>query len=317
MNDNKSRVASKVVADFLAQPARNVACSELSGGSEEGTIFKCSYENASYVIKFFTKKEAGENEIAWTKHAGDLGIGSKLYYADPDGTYMITQFEQGSSLTPDTVNAPAIIKGIALNLARLHHSSASFAHEGDMFKRIATKYEKLQASGPLKDLLERDWLQVKKIGSQIKNVNVPLVPCHNDLNWGNIFINDYQVTFIDWGDAALANPYFDVAAFLVLNLITPENENVFFHYYDEQLSNAEQKAYVQLLKQLVYFEFALNLLLGVQESKKELLHLQEMPTADPVGHYLTLLAKKEVDVNASFLYTMAVASLNQIRLHEL
>lgn len=63
---------------------------------------------------------------------------------------------------------------------------------------------------------------------QITKFMVPLVPCHNDLNWDNIFIDDNHVTFIDWGDAALANPYFDIAAFFVLNGVKSENKKLFF-----------------------------------------------------------------------------------------
>ena len=140
---------------------------------------------------------------------------------------------------------------------------------------------------------------------------VPLAPCHNDLNWGNIFVNN-DVTLIDWGDATLGNPYYDIAAFFVLNVIEPENEKLFLEHYDTKLLNPQWQAYMRLLKQLVYFEFALNLLLGVQAGKSELLHVHELPKVSPISYYLTLLAKKEVKVDSDFLHTMALASLNEM-----
>ena len=310
MNDPKNRLAPKVLADFLKQPENEISCMELTGGSEEGSIFKCTYQSAVYVIKFFTNKEAGKNEIAWTKHASELGIGPKFFCAASDNSYMITAFATGDSLVPETANASTILKGIAINLAKLHHSSATFAHVSDIFTRIDAKYKKLQCSGPLKDMLANGMQQVKTIEVQLKKISVTPEPCHNDLNWGNIFVDENNhVTLIDWGDAALGNPFYDIAAFFVLNCIEAENEKLFFELYDAELLNPEWKGYMQLLKQLVYFEFALNLLLGVQTSKNELLHAQELPKVNRVSDYLTLLANKEVKVDSEFLYRMAIASL--------
>lgn len=302
-------IAAQLLGIFLGQPIDTISCTELSGGSEEGTIFKCAYQNSDYVIKFFTNTDVAKNEIAWTKHASDLGIGPQFFYADPDGTYMITAFAKGNSLVPETANSAAIIKSIAVNLAKLHQSSAPFAHQSDVFKRINEKYKKLHCSGLLKDTLENKWDQIKVIDSQIEKWGILMAPCHNDLNWGNIFTDNHNVTFIDWGDAALGNPYYDIAAFLVLNCISSENEKLFFEYYDAKLLNSQLRVYIQQLKKLVYFEFALNLLLGVQAGKKELLHAQELTKVKQVNYYLYLLAKKEVKVDSDFLYEMALAAL--------
>ena len=69
---------------------------------------------------------------------------------------------------------------------------------------------------------------------------------------------------------------------------------------------------MQLYKQLVYFEFALNLLLGVQAGKSELLHVHDIPQVNNIAYYLTLLAEKEVKIDSDFLYNMAIASLTNI-----
>ncbi len=303
------RAASTLFAGFLKQRENDISCTELTGGSEQGTIFKCSYQNADYVIKLFTNKELGKNEIAWTSHASNLGIGPHFFYADPDGYYMITAFAKGNSLVPDTVNSSPIIKHIAINLAKLHNSSAPFSHTQDIIARIDAKHKKLQCPGKLRDILEHGWQKIHIIEAQIKNFGFLLAPCHNDLNWGNIFADNNQVTVIDWGDAAISNPYFDIAAFFVLNNVQAENEKLFFENYDPQLLSSQWQTYMKLLKKLVYFEFALNLLLGVQTGKKELLLEQGIPEVKQLNHYLNLLAKKEVKVDDEFLYEMAIASL--------
>lgn len=310
-HDQPSVAAKKALAAFLNQPADDISCKLLTA-SEEAIIVKCTHQVTSYIVKLFSTSQSGENEIAWTRHASDLGIGPKLYYADSTGNYMLIEFAKGNSLVPATANTPAIIKSIATSVARLHHSSAPFAHESDMFARIDTKYKKLNCSGILKDMSENDLQQVKKIETQLQSLEISPVPCHNDLNWGNIFASNNRVTLIDWGDAAPGNPYYDIAAFFVLNVIEKENEKLFFEQYDGKLLSAEWQAYMQLYKQLVYFEFALNLLLGVQARKSELLHAQDITQVNHINYYLTLLAEQEVEIDSAFLYNMAIASLKKM-----
>jgi thiamine kinase-like enzyme len=288
-----------------------------AGGSEEGSLIKCTYLGIDYVVKLFNDQTLGRNEIAWTQHASDLGIGPKLYYADPSGKHMLIEFAKGTSLLPVIANAPAIIKSIGTNLALLHHSSAPFAHASDMFTRIDAKYEKLSCSGPLKNMLKDGMGYVGKIEVQLQELVIALAPCHNDLNSGNIIANNDQVILIDWGDAALGNPYYDIAAFFVLNVIDPKNEQLFFEQYDAKLLSSQWQGYMEHYKQLVHFEFALNLLLGVQTGKSELLHMPNILRANDISHYLTLLAERKVEIDSLFLYGMAVASLNKMAVNAL
>lgn len=70
---------------------------------------------------------------------------------------------------------------------------------------------------------------------------------------------------------------------------------------------------MQLCKQLVHFEFALNLLLGVQAGKRELLHEPLIPQVKPVSFYLTQLAERNIKIDSEFLYHMASASLAKMK----
>lgn len=310
-HDQPNIVAQKVLAAYLKQPVNDISCTLLTGGSDEATVIKCTHCAKNYVVKLFSVSDVGKNEIVWTQHASDLGVGLKLYYADPAGSYMIIEFVKGNSLVPATANTPAIIKNIATSLARLHHSSTPFAHVSDMFTRIEAKYSKLRCSGELKNRMENGLEHAKKIKAQLQSLVIPLVPCHNDLNPGNIFANNNHIALIDWGDAALANPYYDIAAFFILNVIDKKNEKLFFEQYDAKLLNQQWQVRIQLYKQLVYFEFALNLLLGVQANKSELLHKQHIVQSNDLNHHLTLLAERTVEIDSAFLYNMAVASLDR------
>lgn len=306
-------VAQKVLAQFLQKPAKNIHCTLLNGGSEEDRVIWCAVPNTEYIVKMFNPQKSGTSEIAWTRFASDLGIGPLFYHADSDGRYMITAVAEGAPLIPETANTREVLTAVAAALSKLHVADAPLGKESDMFVRIEAKYSRIQCTGALQDLLEKRLHYIGEIKIQLRTLYVKPVPCHNDLNWGNIFAHNGIVIIIDWGDAVLGNPYYDVAAFLVLNVINAENERFFFEQYNVSLLAQDfWSDEIKFYKQLVCFEFALNLLLGVQVLDSVLLHVDQLPSIHPLSHYLTLLARKEIHIDDRFLYEMAIASLDEM-----
>lgn len=286
---------------------------QLAGGLDEAAVVKCDCQSKSYIVKVFSDHLTGRRESSWTKHASDLGIGPKFYYADSAGRYIIMEFVEGNSLVPLMANSRPTLQYIATNVALLHSSSAPFAQPVDVFVRIDTKYRRLKISGELSNMLESLWEHIKSIKSRIQGIPVSLVPCQNDLNPRNMFASDNRVIIIDWGDATIGNPYYDIAVFLILNAIEKENEKFFLEQYDAKLLEPQHYAYLQAFKQLVYFEFALNLLFSVQEMNAELLHVQNIEQVKDLNHYLTIFAQQDVVTDSTFFYSMAIASLNELK----
>lgn len=295
-------IARQALADFLNRSVDAISCTTLTGGSDTDKVINCTHLETNYVVKLFNDHAFGKNEIAWTRLASDLGIGPKLYNADPQGSSMIMELAPGSSLVPTTANSPAVLKAVAASLAKLHHSAAPFAQVSDLFTRIQTKYEKLQCSCPLQSFVGRGFSQVEKIQTLLQNLTVAPVPCHNDLNPGNIFEHNNRVILIDWGDAALGDPYYDIAAFFVLNVIDPKNERLFLEHYDPKLLDGAWTTCMQLYKQVVHFEFALNLLLGVQASNRDLLYMRDLPPGNDLSYYLTVLAERNRKIDSFFAH---------------
>ncbi len=315
-NNDSSAVAQHIIAHFLQKPLHTIQCTVLTGGSEEDTVLLCLSTTTpfgEYIIKLFNPKNPGINEITWTQLASNLGIGPKFYEADPAGMDMITAVAPGASLTPIVANTSSVIQNIAKSLATLHYAHTPFALASDMYERINAKYVQLKTEGPLQEMLQQAFQRAITIKDQFSSYTTQPVPCHNDLNPGNIFVYGDQITLIDWVDAALGNPYYDIAAFLVLNVIDADHEKIFLAEYNAQVLNKQLYQDLQLYKQLVYFEFALNLLRGVIHSKKsQLLHAQYIIRVEPISHYLTLLAKREVAIDENFLYEMALASIHEM-----
>jgi len=306
----KARVA---LERFLKKPAATITCKLLTGGMGEESVVKCLHGNINYTVKLFQDTAAGKNEALWTEFASLLDIGPSMYYADPAGTYFIMGFVEGPSLTPKIIANPLILQNIAKRVVLLHRSKALFARETDIFTRIESKYESLQTSGALHSLLVSLWHYIELLKENIRAVPVMLASCHNDLNPRNIFVDNNQVTIIDWGDASIDNPYYDIVAFFILNSLTDEQEAIFLTKYDTTLLEQHWQSYLSALKQVVRFEFAVNLLRGVQELKKDLLVATQLPQTNSLQHYLALFAEQQVSIDAPFMYAMALASLNEIR----
>ncbi len=307
--------SSAVVAleKFLKKPTGPIICKLITGGMDEGPVVKCLHSNITYIVKLFQNTAAGKNEALWTELASRLGIGPKVYYADPVGTYLIMEFVEGVSLTPKITANPLILQNIAKNVALLHRQTVSFEQSLDIFSRIENKYKALQTSGSLQHLLASLWQYIETLKESIYAVPVVLAPCHNDLNPRNIFVHNNQVTTIDWGDASINIPYYDIVAFFVLNSLTQEQEVMFLTEYDALLLERHWQLYLSMLKQVVRFEFALNLLLGVQKFKKDLLAATQLPQTKSLQQYLTLFAEQQVPTDASFKYAMGLASLSEVR----
>ncbi len=304
--------AQEVINLFLDIPDHEIKCEQVRDSSDGSAVVKCAFKDKKYIIKLFDKIDLGKNEITWFKHASKLGIGPSIYQADIAFKYIILEFVDGQSLTLEKAQDPLILKEIAHDLVLLHTSSLVGVQKKEIFPQIYNKYEKLKTGGKLQNLLSNFIQYAKNIQEKVQSRAVPLVPCHNDLNPGNIFIKGDKVIVIDWGDASFGDPYYDIAAFFILNSINKQQQFFFLEHYDKKLLEPYWQEYLELLEHMVYFEFSLNLLRGVQEQKQELLFKQCIPAVKPLEYYLAHFSK-ETNLEINFFYQMAIASLLRLK----
>ena len=303
----------EVLGQFLKKPIDTISCKLLEGGMDEAAVVKCSHGSTNYIVKMFQDTVAGKNEALWTEFASRLGIGPNMYYADPAGTYFIMEFVEGASLTPNIIANSTILQNIAKNIALCHRSNVLFAYETDIFTRITNKYKSLQTSGALQNLLVGLWHYIETLKKAIRTIPVATAPCHNDLNPRNIFVDNNQAFIIDWGDAAMSNPFYDIAAFFILNSLTQEQETIFLTQYDTTLLEQHWQSYLSMLKQVVRFEFAVNLLRSVQELEKDFLIASQLPQTKSLQYYLAIFAEQQTRIDAPFMYALGLACLNEMR----
>ena len=303
-------LGKEALASFLQAPIEEVEYTLLEAGLDENSVLKGTYQEKSYVVKCFNSASKGICEIAWTKHANDLGIGALLYDADLTGRYLMMEFVEGRSMDPVLANDPVFLKKLAQNVKKLHQSSIPTAEKIDLFSGIEEKFRALKCEGELAQLLEFLNLQVKSGETAVRSIQVP---CHNDLNPRNLFFNKGRVIIVDWGDAVLSNPYYDIATFFVLNIIEEKARDLFLKEYNKELIASSWKEYFHQLEQIVLFEFALNLFLCVQEGGELGFLKNPLRKTKSLSHYLSLFARGEQEVDSAFLYGMGLAALRCIQ----
>lgn len=303
--------AQKAVAAFLCVPKDAIICTRMTGGYAEATLYKATHQEQHYIVKIFPSNEMALHEIEWTEFADQLGIGPKMYCSDRTQNLFIMEQVPGNSLHPNIAKDHRILQEIARKLRILHSASMPDVTTQPLFLRITEKYQRLSTQGDLQNLVTEVWYHALTINAALEKTSVPTAPCHNDLNPRNIFVRpDASVTIIDWGDAATGNPLYDIAIFLVLNDISQESEQQFLETYNTALITPLWHQYLEQLKQLVRLEFALNLLGGVQEQQPTLLQQPDIPSTEPLQHYLTLFAE-HAPLENDFIYRMGLAALQE------
>ena len=60
-------------------------------------------------------------------------------------------------------------------------------------------------------MIDQAFQSTKIIHQKIENEKRSLVPCHNDLNYRNIFFTEKNIIFIDWEMAGINYDFYDLA----------------------------------------------------------------------------------------------------------
>jgi thiamine kinase-like enzyme len=284
---------------------------ELSGGLSTPIIYKASYDLNKYVLKSLYPGKIGVHESTYARHAADLEVGPHVYSVDAESGWMVTDFIEGATITPTLLeqNSCALLKSLAESLNKLHHSKAPIPAKTNIFHEISWLYQALSPSQELKEILEKALAFVPNLKKRIESVPVLAVPCHRDLHPRNILVSNNRVWLVDWQAAAIANPYYDLAYFIVNNALTPEQEKEFLSFYNPELVSPFWVNYLSDLKQVVRLTDVLNLLRIVQSLDPSLLQQPLISPAYGVEKFLEQFAENTEEDSSVFLYNFALALL--------
>ena len=174
-----------------------------------------------------------ENEKRNAQIASDMGFNCTLLYCNAETGVKLSRYIDGAeTLTPRTARLEENIALAADILHRLHHSGIVWENRMDVFEE-SLKYEGLLGSARMYDGFEEvKALVYGKVKPRLEALGPEDLPCHNDLVAANLVKNsEGRLYLIDWEYSGQNDPAFDLAALFLENDFTPEDEELFFHYY--------------------------------------------------------------------------------------
>ncbi len=245
----REKVASETIQAIL--PDEEVREIQFAGGLTNTNYF-VETDGGRYILRLpgcMTESMISRvNEKRNAQIASDRGYNCTLLYCNEHtGVKLSAYIDNAETLTPRTVRLEENIALAADILGRLHRSDIVWENEFDAFEE-ALRYEKLlDDTGrmyPGFTALKRKVYALLK--PRLMELGWEKLPCHNDLVAANLVKNSVtgRIYLIDWEYSGTNDPMFDVAALFLENDFSPEDEELFFHYYygdGQQPSSAREK----------------------------------------------------------------------------
>ncbi len=234
----------------------------LKGGSGD-FLYHIWSGSKEYVLRISSSDVEGFSIL--TEFASERGFGPQFVNKNIENRALLTEFVTGSPLSYKHLEDLEIIRQFADDLKTLHQSSQNLLPLSKVERKIA----KLQSKGGF----PRVTSLMDAIAKEIALCHFPLVPCHNDIHPGNLFFDpDQKIKFIDWGDAGMSDPFYDLARASIEFGFDAEQNSIFLDHYFGQPGPLEKARYY-LMRQLIIAEMGINLLLSpyrqANENEKE------------------------------------------------
>lgn len=234
----REQLALSAVGEILGVGREEIGELSLAGG----------ITNINYLVKVGEKRYilrlpgrmtesmiSRESEKRNAQIAAQKGFNCNLIYCNAQTGIKLSEYIEGAeTLTPRTVRLEENLLKTAQILKRLHRSDICWENRFDPFAE-AKKYESFLAD-PAAQMYEGYTALRRKVEALLKprllELGVERKPCHNDLVAANLVKNGQgRLYLIDWEYSGENDPMFDMAALFLENDFTPEDEELFFHYY--------------------------------------------------------------------------------------
>lgn len=215
-------------------PDDDVTLAVLSGGLTNFN-FKASVRNSgtSYVIRIFGRDAervgvSRETEAEATKNAAELGIGPNLVASLPELNALVTEFLDGSEVTPEQLRDETMIARVAETL-RVLHAGPSLSTTLDPFEMI-DRYHGIATEHDIAPPADYAWAD--GLAARIRAVTkfAFSAPCHGDLLPAN-FIDGDRLFLLDFEYAGMSDPRGDLADLSAFNGFSKDQDRLLVESY--------------------------------------------------------------------------------------
>jgi aminoglycoside phosphotransferase (APT) family kinase protein len=175
-------------------------------------VCKIVVDDTPYVLRVVTQRSPMHDparQLACMRTAAEISVSPALVYADADRGVSISAFIAPPNHATG-VPAPRDAAELGSLLRRLHHGP-TFPEFLDAFQMIEGGLAELTRAAVVLPALVRELLEQYDVAKQVLAPHVTYVPCHNDLNPGNVLFDGERQWLIDWDAGCMGDPLFDVA----------------------------------------------------------------------------------------------------------
>jgi len=277
-------VVDEKYAKEVVEKALSLSCplaaKRLTGGLTGAQLFRVTGGAREYVVRVApmgTSQQQIEQSFANMKVASDGGYGPQVYFTDPARGLVIMEYlpDSASTLALPELQSERFI-GLLVDLLHKIHRGPAFGAVKDVFELL---YDEQQCPVQMVDFLrakrEKDagasgipFARLEQVIQTIKKtslVRVESVPCHNDLNPGNLRLVGDCFKVIDFDMSGQSNPYFDIATIAIFAWFDQTSENLLLTKYLEHQPTVQEQACLYLMKQVALLFSGLAVLTSVPD----------------------------------------------------
>lgn len=194
--------------------SHQITLSSLKGGQSAANLYQFDINQNRFILRIPPANASlptKAHQCFLTKQAGELGIGPKVVYTDPQFNSIILNYIPGKEAQSKDFKNNALLHQMAKTLYHLHHSKSTFPLAVSPFKRFNGFFEKINNKN---HELKKIKLYIDEIEQTLRFYPISLCPTHLDLHLSNIILKDNNEIFlIDWVNGGMSDPFFDLATF--------------------------------------------------------------------------------------------------------
>jgi thiamine kinase-like enzyme len=207
-------IIEEAVSKIQDWEGKDISIQPLSGGltnsnfcvTVDGTPYFMRVPGESTELLAIDRK----NEVHNTRAAADAGIAPSVLYHLPQYDVMVLKFQEGKTMSKESLNQPGMPTRMAQSIQRLH-AGPRFYSDFNMF-RLTEYYLKLCEERGIKipdGYLER-MPTVNRIEEAMSVRPLLTVPCNNDLLAENYIDDGRQLWLIDYEYSGNNDPTFEL-----------------------------------------------------------------------------------------------------------
>lgn len=283
----------------------------LIGGLSKNTQYLYLVNDNKYVVRVLGEiPSKRQSEVNIHCLAADNGIAPKLYYYDDKYSFIIMDFIEGHTLYLEDAKRYDVLNFIAQKVHLINQLDGSKFTNKDgwnLFAQINKDYNKIKTQDNviLNCMIEQTFKGMEIIHQSLEEQLRPLVFCHNDLNYRNIFFTKKDVVLIDWEMAGMNYKFYDLAYYSVFQCLNETDDYYLLTKYFQEDPSSVDIDYFKRIKLMIRCCNAFYILAFLENIPKSI----SMESIKDLECYARIFCKDATVMSSEFLYAIAICQL--------